>query len=134
MSKHGAMLAEIGAGKPHTEQAPTPTESLAGSPGVHCSAHERRNLGWPAHHRAANRREVGRAVGTQFDDRRRWQVPIHRVDDSAADGKRNVAKGSDPGRDVRFHVHGLGACPRMQSELFRGMRDRSIHAGNFRMH
>jgi hypothetical protein len=86
------------------------------------------------HNRPRNGEHIGCAIVTQADQCSRRKVPVGGVDDRTADGKWNSMGGGDPARNMGFHVNGHCAYSIVKSALIRGIRNRCIRPGNFRVY
>ena len=108
----GGGLTAIGAAERWTQQPSASEQGPPSGPRIDCDAHKCRNLTGPAYHRPGDGQHIGCAIMLQSDHRSRWQIPVCRVDDRAADGKWNVVRGGDPGGDMGLHVY--SHCTRLR--------------------
>jgi ATP-dependent Clp protease ATP-binding subunit ClpC len=103
---------------PHAVHGGARREGIDGDP------RQRRKLRGPRHDVAQHRRNIGAAIGTHLDQRRRRNRAMRGIDDDAQRRKGKIVLGGHASDDVGFHIDCGGAGRSMQLALFCRLGDR----------
>jgi hypothetical protein len=133
-SRCAVSFAEIREAQCGTQHSPAAAQSGAGDPGIESSTHEGRQLTWLLQNGSEHGADVGRAIGTQPDQRSRRKRSICRINDNASGSKGNLTSGSDRGGDVRLHINRNRARLRVQQLLSLGIGGRTVHSKSLGVH